>query len=102
MPIQIEKLKDLCLKQREEIKALKDAVLFPDETNLQMHQLVEKQGEEIKKAKQVIPALQKEVSSLTAHLQCLALDLAQVFILISSHLEFIFSCLELLPRIACV
>ncbi|KAJ1701559.1 hypothetical protein LUZ63_001338 [Rhynchospora breviuscula] len=76
--IEIEKLKDLCLKQREEIKALKDAVLFPEETNMQMQYLVEKQGEELQQAKQVIPALQREVSSLTAHLHCLALDLAQV------------------------
>ncbi|KAJ3705963.1 hypothetical protein LUZ61_009668 [Rhynchospora tenuis] len=75
---EIEKLKDLCLKQREEIKALKDAVLFPEETSMQMQYLVEKQGEELEQAKQVIPALQREVSSLTAHLHCLALDLAQV------------------------
>ncbi|XP_078179927.1 structural maintenance of chromosomes protein isoform X2 [Carex rostrata] len=74
---EIEKLKDLCLKQREEIKALKDAVLFPDETNLQMQDLG-KQEEELKQAKQVIPSLQREVSLLTAHLHCLALDLAQV------------------------
>ncbi|KAJ4812586.1 structural maintenance of chromosomes protein [Rhynchospora pubera] len=75
---EIEKLKDLCLKQREEIKALKDAVLFPEETNMQMQYLVEKQGEDLEQAKQVIPALQREVSSLTAHFHCLALDLAQV------------------------
>jgi DNA repair exonuclease SbcCD ATPase subunit len=82
MATQIEKLKDLCLKQREELKVLKDAVLFPEETNLQMQDLVEKQGEELKQAKQVIPTLQMEISSLTAHLHCLALDLAQVPVLI--------------------
>lgn len=75
---EVEKLKDLCLKQREEIKGLKDAVLFPDVMNLQVHELLEKQGSELKQAKQLIPNLQRQVTSLTGQLQCLAEDLAEV------------------------
>ncbi|RDX71922.1 hypothetical protein CR513_48661 [Mucuna pruriens] len=73
-----EKLKDLCLKQREEIKSLKSAILFPDVMNSQLQELLEKQGTELKQAKQVIPALQQQVSSLTGQLQSLAEDLAEV------------------------
>uniref|UniRef100_A0A7N1A4B7 Uncharacterized protein n=1 Tax=Kalanchoe fedtschenkoi TaxID=63787 RepID=A0A7N1A4B7_KALFE len=75
---EVEKLKDLCLKQREEIKSLKNAILFPDVMNSQLQDLLEKQGLELKQAKQVIPSLQKQVSSLTGQLQCLAEDLAEV------------------------
>ncbi|RWW27402.1 hypothetical protein BHE74_00021302 [Ensete ventricosum] len=78
----IEKLKDLCLKQREEIKALKDAILFPDVMNSQLQELLEKQGFELKQANQVIPTLQKQVTSLTGQLQCLAEDLAEVQIVL--------------------
>lgn len=76
----MEKLKDLCLKQREEIKSLKSAILFPDVMNSHLQELVEKQGSELKEAKQVIPALQQQVSSLTGQLQSLAEDLAEVCI----------------------
>ncbi|XP_021902306.1 uncharacterized protein LOC110817898 [Carica papaya] len=75
---EVEKLKDLCLKQREEIKSLKSAILFPDVLNSQLHELLEKQGSELKQAKQVIPTLQRQVTSLTGQLQCLAEDLAEV------------------------
>ncbi|KAJ3669781.1 hypothetical protein LUZ60_010105 [Juncus effusus] len=76
---EVEKLKDLCLRQREEMKGLKDAILFPEERNkCQLEETVEKQKSELKQAKQVIPALQTQVSSLTAQLHSLALDLAQV------------------------
>ncbi|KAJ6823715.1 uncharacterized protein M6B38_127650 [Iris pallida] len=75
---QVEKLKDLCLKQREEIKALKDAILFPDVINTQLHDLLEKQGSELKHARQVIPSLQEQVASLTGKLRCVADDLAEV------------------------
>lgn len=87
----MEKLKDLCLRQREEIKELKSAILFPDVMNSQLHELVEKQGSELKQAKQVIPALQKQVTSLTGQLQTLAEDLAEVFS--SSTTKNIYSCL---------
>lgn len=73
-----EKLKDLCLKQREEIKALKSAILFPDVMNSQLQELLNKQGSELKQAKQLIPTLQRQVTSLTGQLQCLAEDLAEV------------------------
>ncbi|XP_059437334.1 uncharacterized protein LOC132170386 [Corylus avellana] len=73
-----EKLKDLCLKQREEIKALKSAILFPDVMSSQLHELLDKQGSELKQAKQLIPTLQRQVTSLTGQLQCLAEDLAEV------------------------
>ncbi|GMJ14531.1 hypothetical protein like AT4G17240 [Hibiscus trionum] len=73
-----EKLKDLCLKQREEIKSLKSAVLFPDTMNSQLQELVESQGSELTQAKQLIPNLQRQVTSLTEQLQCLALDLHQM------------------------
>jgi hypothetical protein len=76
--LQVEKLKDLCLSQREEIKSLKDTILFPDVMNSQLQELVEKQGSELKEAKQVIPSLQQQVSSLTGQLQSLAEDLAEV------------------------
>ncbi|KAA8537281.1 hypothetical protein F0562_027032 [Nyssa sinensis] len=75
---EVDKLKDLCLKQREEIKALKSAILFPDVINSQLQELLEKQGSELKQAKQLIPNLQSQVSSLTGQLQCLAEDLAEV------------------------
>lgn len=75
---EVEKLKDLCLKQREEIKALKSAVLFPEDINSQLQDILEKQGSELKQAKQLIPTLQRQVTSLTGQLQCLAEDLAEV------------------------
>ncbi|OVA20163.1 hypothetical protein BVC80_1663g59 [Macleaya cordata] len=75
---EVEKLKDLCLNQREEIKALKSAILFPDVMNSHLQELLEKQGSELKQAKQVIPTLQQQVTSLTGQLQCLADDLAEV------------------------
>lgn len=79
--LQVEKLKNLCLKQREEIKALKSATLFPDHaTDSHLQGLLEKQGSELK---QVIPSLQRQVTSLTGHLQSLAQDLAEVFYLSS-------------------
>ncbi|KAL2473539.1 hypothetical protein Fot_49275 [Forsythia ovata] len=75
---EVEKLKDLCLKQREEIKSLKSAILFPDVMNSQLQELLEKQGSELQQAKQLIPSLQRQVTSLTGQLQCLAEDLAEV------------------------
>lgn len=75
---EVEKLKDLCLKQREEIKSLKNSILFPDVMNYQVQDLLEKQGSELKQAKQLIPNLQRQVTSLTRQLQCLAEDLAEV------------------------
>ncbi|XP_010252734.1 PREDICTED: uncharacterized protein LOC104594226 [Nelumbo nucifera] len=75
---EVEKLKDLCLKQREEIKSLKSAILFPDVMNSQLQELLEKQGSELKQAKQLIPTLQRQVTSLTGQLQILAEDLAEV------------------------
>lgn len=78
----VEKLKDLCLKQREEIKALKNAILFPDVMNSQLQDVLEKQGSELKQAKQLIPTLQRQVTSLTGQLQCLAEDLAEVCIVL--------------------
>ncbi|XP_011086257.1 uncharacterized protein LOC105168041 [Sesamum indicum] len=75
---EVEKLKDLCLKQREEIKCLKSAVFFPDVINSRLQELVEKQGSELKQAKQLIPSPQRQVTSLTGQLRCLAEDLAEV------------------------
>lgn len=71
-------MKDLCLKQREEIKSLKSAVLFPDVVNSQLQELMEKQTSELKQARQLIPSLQRQVTSLTDQLQYLAEDLAEV------------------------
>ncbi|KAG6517152.1 uncharacterized protein LOC122055579 isoform X1 [Zingiber officinale] len=75
---EVEKLKDMCLKQGEEIKALKDAILFPDVINSQLQELLEEQDFELKQTKQVIPSLQNQVTYLTGQLQCLAADLAEV------------------------
>ncbi|KAK4373648.1 hypothetical protein RND71_009032 [Anisodus tanguticus] len=75
---EVEKLRGLCLKQREEIKSLKNDVLFPDVMNSQLQELLEKQGSELKQAKQLIPSLQDQVTSLTGQIQCLAYDLAEV------------------------
>lgn len=76
---EVEKLKDLCLKQREEIKSLKNAILFPDAAmNSPLQDLVGNQSSELTQAKQLIPTLQRQVTSLTGQLQCLAQDLAQV------------------------
>ncbi|VAI36812.1 unnamed protein product [Triticum turgidum subsp. durum] len=55
---EVERLKDLCLRQREEISTLKDAVLFPD-TQPDLH-------------------VRDEISTLTGQIQCLAEELAQV------------------------
>lgn len=55
---EVERLKDLCLRQREEISTLKDAVLFPD-TQPDRH-------------------VRDEISTLTGQIQCLAEELAQV------------------------
>ncbi|KAG0447425.1 hypothetical protein HPP92_028363 [Vanilla planifolia] len=74
----VEKLTDLCLRQRDEIKALKDAILFPDAMNHQLKNLFERQSCELEEAKKIIPSLQKQVSSLTGQIQCLADDLAEV------------------------
>lgn len=46
--------------------------------NSQVQDLLEKQGSELKQAKQLIPNLQRQVTSLTGQLQCLAEDLAEV------------------------
>ncbi|CAB78727.1 hypothetical protein [Arabidopsis thaliana] len=70
---EVEKLKDLCLKQREEIKSLKSAVLFPDSMNSQINQM-----QELNQAREIIPNLQKQVISLNGQLQCIAQDLAEV------------------------
>ncbi|CAL1386005.1 unnamed protein product [Linum trigynum] len=75
---EVEKLKDLCLKQREEIKSLKNAVLFPDLSNSELQDILEQQGSELKQAKTLIPNLQRQVTSLTGQLQCLAEGLAEV------------------------
>ncbi|KAB5519059.1 hypothetical protein DKX38_023378 [Salix brachista] len=76
--VQVEKLKDLCLKQREEIRSLKNSILFPDTMNSQLQELLEQQGSELNQAKQLIPTLQRQVTSLTGQLQYLADDLAEV------------------------
>ncbi|KAG2535188.1 hypothetical protein PVAP13_9NG099100 [Panicum virgatum] len=57
---EVERLKDLCLRQREEIRTLKDAVLFP-----------EPEPEPDRR-------LRDEISTLTSQIQCLAQELAQV------------------------
>ncbi|RCV40876.1 hypothetical protein SEVIR_9G089000v4 [Setaria viridis] len=59
---EVERLKDLCLRQREEIRTLKDAVLFPD---------AEREPEPDRR-------LRDEISTLTGQIQCLAQELAQV------------------------
>ncbi|KAM3280874.1 putative protein isoform X1 [Capsicum chacoense] len=76
--IEAEKLKDVCLKQREEIKSLKNAVLFPDDMSFQLHELLETQRAELKQANQLIPSLQDQVTSLTEQIQCLTYDMAMV------------------------
>ncbi|VFQ98787.1 unnamed protein product [Cuscuta campestris] len=75
---EVEKLKDLCLKQREELKSLKSSVLFPDPMNSKLQELMENQATELKQARQLIPNLQRQVTSLTDQLQYLAEDLAEV------------------------
>ncbi|KAJ4829743.1 hypothetical protein Tsubulata_050170 [Turnera subulata] len=75
---EVEKLKDLCLKQKEEIKSLKSSILFPDVMGSGIQDIVEKQGLELRQAKQLIPNLQRQVTSLTGQLHSLAQDLAEV------------------------
>lgn len=57
---------------------MKNAILFPDVMNSQLQELLEKQGSELKQAKQLIPSLQQQVTSLTGQLQWLAEDLKEV------------------------
>lgn len=78
----------MCLKQREEIKSLKNAVLFPDVMNSQLEKLLQKQGSELNQAKHLIPSLQKQVTSLTGQLQCLAEDLAEVVLILLFEFYF--------------
>ncbi|CAN6297764.1 unnamed protein product [Urochloa humidicola] len=61
---EVERLKDLCLRQREEIRTLKDAVLFPNDCS----------GPEPEQDRR----LRDEISTLTGQIQCLAQELAQV------------------------
>ncbi|CAN6281357.1 unnamed protein product [Urochloa humidicola] len=61
---EVERLKDLCLRQREEIRTLKNAVLFPDDCS----------GAEPEPDRR----LRDEISTLTGQIQCLAQELAQV------------------------
>ncbi|CAH9086082.1 unnamed protein product [Cuscuta europaea] len=75
---EVEKLKDLCLKQREEMKSLKSSILFPDAVNSKMQEVMENQATELRQARQIIPNLQRQVTSLTDKLQYLAEDLAEV------------------------
>ncbi|XP_020525792.1 uncharacterized protein LOC18438766 isoform X1 [Amborella trichopoda] len=75
---EVQNLKDLCIEQREEIRALKSTKLFPDAKTSYLHDLLEKQGSELKQASEVIPALQEQVTSLTDQLQFLAKGLAEV------------------------
>ncbi|CAH9133791.1 unnamed protein product [Cuscuta epithymum] len=75
---EVEKLKDLCLKQREEMKSLKSSILFPDAMNSKMQEVMENQATELRQARQIIPNLQRQVTSLTDKLQYLAEDLAEV------------------------
>ncbi|GJM96632.1 hypothetical protein PR202_ga13491 [Eleusine coracana subsp. coracana] len=58
---EVERLKDLCLRQKEEISTLKDAVLFPDA----------QPGPEPDRR------LRDEISTLTGQIQNLAQELAQ-------------------------
>ncbi|KAG6383398.1 hypothetical protein SASPL_156848 [Salvia splendens] len=76
----IAELKFLLEEKNTEIKSLKSAVLFPDSVNSQVHDFLEKQGVELKQAKQLIPNLQRQVTSLTGKLQSLAQDLAEAIV----------------------
>ncbi|XVF27293.1 hypothetical protein REPUB_Repub14bG0094300 [Reevesia pubescens] len=51
--------------------------MFPNVMNSQLQELVRKQGFELNQAKQLSTTLQRQVTSLTGQLQCIALDLAQ-------------------------
>ncbi|KAJ6749400.1 hypothetical protein OIU85_000080 [Salix viminalis] len=73
-------LKDLCLKQIEEIRSLKNSILFRDTMNSQLQELLEQQGSVLNQAKQLIPTLQRQVTSLTGQLQYFADDLAETLV----------------------
>lgn len=49
--------------------------------NSQVQELMEKQTSELKQARQLIPSLQRQVTSLTDQLQYLAEDLAEVVLI---------------------
>ncbi|KAK1292308.1 hypothetical protein QJS10_CPB17g02084 [Acorus calamus] len=72
---EVDKLKDLCLRQREEIGALKNVILFPDSMSSHLREILGGGGSDLNR---VIPSIQKQVSSLTGQLQCLADNLSQV------------------------
>ncbi|KAH9318287.1 hypothetical protein KI387_020056, partial [Taxus chinensis] len=71
-------LKELCSKQQDEIKALKSSFPANRKDSFRLHELLEKQGTELKQARLVIPTLQEQVTSLTAQLKSLAEGLAEV------------------------
>ncbi|XP_057827045.2 uncharacterized protein LOC131038573 isoform X2 [Cryptomeria japonica] len=71
-------LKELCSKQQNEIKALKSSFPSSKKDSSQLHELLEKQGTELKQARLVIPSLQEQVTSLTEQLKSLAEGLAEV------------------------
>nr|XP_043608461.1 serine/threonine-protein kinase pakF [Erigeron canadensis] len=70
---EIDKLKDLCLKQREEINSLKTAILFPPQDHHHHHH-----KELSSSSSSSSMSLQMQVTSLTNQLHSLAHDLAQV------------------------
>ncbi len=78
-------LKELCSKQQEEMKRLKGAFPTSKVDSPRLHELLEKQGRELKQARQVIPNLQEQVTSLTTQLKCLAEGLAEVGYFVAAY-----------------
>lgn len=68
----------MCLKQREEIDALRNSIGVRD---AKFQELGHKDGFEVMRAKDFIPSLEDQVKSLKMQLRCFAEDLAEVILL---------------------
>lgn len=71
-------LKELCMKQDEEIKMLKAAFPATLEEMAQLREACGKQEEELAQSRVAIPAMQAQVSALAEQLRVLTEDLAQL------------------------
>lgn len=71
-------LKELCMKQDEEIKSLKAAFPATLKEMAHLREACERQEKELAYSRVALPAMQAQVTTLTDQLKSLTEDLAQV------------------------